>query len=88
MNTEHPPLAPNCIVQWSEDFQDLIATTHASTIKAKFDCDRKIIAALEEVAWRKEVERVMNSSLGIQIRNAAVENANKNALAWRQWGEK
>lgn len=77
-----PPIPPNCEILFKKSDDEISyfkTPDFESSIKYGVEFGwRPIIAAVAEVAWRKEMRRI-----DIEFNARATDNA----AAWREWGE-
>ncbi len=99
---KHPPIPPNCDLFYEPNAAkgpywiiNNLAETSICLVDTDAD-DRMVIAAVAEVAWRIEVDR-LDIALGDicdPANNPSVELADEydaaiqNAYEWREWGRK
>ena len=90
MTDQHPPIPPNCPYFEGNDFVDQNGARWNTDCLDLFDhyntAMRPIIAAVAEVAWRKEAER-LRAIRGCATSCIAMVKACDNADLWREWGQ-
>jgi len=88
----HPPIPPNCPYLEMRDDEVRLLLNYACYMpidSMEPACARALIAALAEVGWLRESERIASDDPMPSDRPSdAWFDAQNNANAWRDWGGK
>lgn len=98
----HPPIAPNSQIREFEGRVSIDAVWGETILNENWPQGKAMLAAVAEVEWRKEAERLakehdtcecsrccdeLYSAKAWELYKQYVEPALDNANAWRDWGE-